>query len=140
MILPGISGAFILLLLGKYEYVITAVSERNFGVLIIVALGCAAGLLSFIRILRWLLHQHYDLTLSVLAGVVLGSLRRVWPWKETLSTFVTSRGKIVPLEQINVFPETVTREVVFAALLFIAGICLSLWLAAFDKKKDNGSL
>ncbi len=136
-ILPGISGAFILLLLGKYEYVITAVSDRNFSVLIIFALGCGIGLLSFIWILRWLLHRHYDLTLSVLAGIVLGSLRKIWPWKETISTMVTAKGKIVPIQQINVFPEMMTVETIVAVLLFISGICLGLWLSSFDQKRER---
>jgi len=137
MILPGISGAFILLLLGKYEYIITAVSERQFSVLIIVALGCIVGLLTFVRLLKWLLHRYYDLTLSVLAGLVLGSLRRVWPWRETLEAVITPKGKLIPVEQINVLPSAFTTEIVFAALFLIVGICLSLCLARFDQPQKT---
>ena len=135
MILPGISGAFILLLLGKYEYVITAVNERNFSVLILVASGCVIGLLAFVRFLRWLLHRHYDLTLSVLAGLVLGSLRKVWPWKETLEAIVTPEGKLIPVNQINILPDGFTTEVVLAALFLVVGICLSICLARCDQPK-----
>ncbi len=135
MILPGISGAFILLLLGKYEYIITAVSERSFLVLFFVALGCVFGILTFVRFLRFVLNRYYDLTLSVLAGVVLGSLRKVWPWKEVLQTMITPRGKVVPIEQINVLPDALSIEVLIAILFFIVGISLSLFLARFDKKK-----
>lgn len=135
MILPGISGAFILLLLGKYEYVITAVSERDFGVLIIVALGCAVGLFSAVRVLRWLLHRHYDLTLSILTGLVLGSLRKMWPWKEVVRTIVSHRGKVIPVEEINVFPQVFSMEIIYVLMLCAAGIGLSLWLSRFDQEK-----
>lgn len=137
MILPGISGAYILLLLGKYHYVITAVSERNAGVLIIVAMGCAVGLLCFTRILRLVLTRYHDLSLSVLAGLVLGSLRKVWPWKEILPESVIAKDGHAVLQEINVFPDAFTAEVVIAALLFILGICVSLWLAAFDQKQKR---
>ncbi len=134
MILPGISGAFILLLLGKYEHIIAAVSERHFDILIFVAFGCLFGLIAFVRLLRWLLAHYYDLTLSVLAGLVLGSLRKIWPWKETLSMMVTPKGKMIPLEQINIFPQVFSSEVFWVIMLIVAGIILSLGLAALDEK------
>lgn len=80
MILPGISGAFILVLLGKYEYVLSALAEGRWGVLLLFAAGAAAGLLSFARLLGWLLERRRDLTLALLTGFMLGSLRKVWPW------------------------------------------------------------
>lgn len=80
MILPGISGSFILVLLGKYEYVLGALAEGRWGVLLLFAVGAAAGLLSFARLLGWLLEHRRDLTLAVLTGFMLGSLRKVWPW------------------------------------------------------------
>lgn len=134
MILPGISGAFILLLLGKYEFVITAVSERNLGALIVVALGCAFGLFTFVRFLRWVLHRHYDLTLSILAGLVLGSLSKVWPWKDVMDV---PKGKMILVQEMNVFPLAFTTEVLFVVLFFIAGICLSLCLARFDRLENT---
>ncbi|HOD13049.1 MAG TPA: DUF368 domain-containing protein [Candidatus Omnitrophota bacterium] len=134
MILPGISGAFILLLLGKYEHIIAAVSERHFDILIFVAFGCLFGLIAFVRLLRWLLAHYYDLTLSVLAGLVLGSLRKIWPWKETLSMMVTPKGKVIPLEQINIFPQAFSPEVLWVIILIVAGVILSLGLAVLDEK------
>lgn len=134
MILPGISGAFILLLLGKYEFVLVAVTERNLAVLAVVAAGCATGLLSFVRLLKWLLVRWHDATLAALAGLVLGSLRKIWPWKETLST-TTLHGKLVPLEQANILPDMMTGSFALALLLFASGCALSLWLASFDDKK-----
>ena len=82
MILPGISGAFILLLLGKYQYILQAVSEFRLGVLLLFAVGAVAGIISFSHLLSWLLRKHHDLTISLLMGFMVGSLNKVWPWKE----------------------------------------------------------
>ena len=81
MILPGISGSFILLLLGKYAFVMTAVSELNIPVLIVFAAGCAVGIVGFSHFLSWLLKKFYMLTIALLSGFMLGSLLKVWPWK-----------------------------------------------------------
>jgi len=80
MILPGISGSFILLLVGQYERAIGAVAERDLATIGLFALGAAAGLLVMVRILRWALHRHHDATLAVLVGFMAGSLPRLWPW------------------------------------------------------------
>ena len=81
MILPGISGSFILLLLGKYAFVMTAVTELNIPVLAVFAVGCAVGIVSFSHFLSWLLKKFYMLTIALLSGFMLGSLLKVWPWK-----------------------------------------------------------
>jgi len=81
MVLPGISGSFILLLLGKYAFVMTAVSELNIPVLIVFAAGCAVGIVGFSHFLSWLLKKFYMLTIALLSGFMLGSLLKVWPWK-----------------------------------------------------------
>lgn len=86
MILPGISGSFILLLLGKYEFVMSAVSSLNIPVLLVFALGCAVGIVSFSHFLSWLLKKYYMLTIALLSGFMLGSLLKVWPWKVPGST------------------------------------------------------
>ncbi len=80
MILPGISGSFILLVMGKYEYVMQAVSELNWPIIIVLSLGCVVGILAFAKFLHWLLARWERQTLLVLLGFVLGSLIRVWPW------------------------------------------------------------
>ena len=122
MILPGISGAFILLLLGKYQYLLTAVGDLDLSVLLLFAVGAVAGILSFSRLLSWLLDRWHDATVAVLMGFMLGSLNKVWPWKETLSTLIDSHGKILPLVERNVSPDrfeqlTGTSSHLFAALL-----------------------
>ncbi len=129
MILPGISGSFILLVLGKYEFIIAAVSNRDFATLLIFAAGGLTGLLSIVRFLSWLLHKYHNPTLAVLTGLVIGSMRKIWPWTEALETMTTPKGKVIILEEINVLPSTFgTPEmiaVVFIALGFAAAYLLS---------------
>lgn len=81
MILPGISGSFILLLLGKYEYVLEAVKSFDLGVIVVFALGCAIGIVAFSKLIHWLLNHQKVATMSILAGFMLGSLNKIWPWK-----------------------------------------------------------
>ena len=81
MVLPGISGAFILLLLGKYVYVLEAVSHFDLVAVALFGLGALVGLLSFVRLLGWLFARYYTLTIALLTGFMLGSLRKIWPWK-----------------------------------------------------------
>ena len=83
MILPGISGSFILLLLGMYSVILGAISSADFSMLSIFALGCVAGLMVFSRLLSWLLSRFHGVTLSVLTGFLTGSLVMVWPWRES---------------------------------------------------------
>lgn len=80
MILPGISGSFLLLMLGMYANVIGAVSDRNLAVLVVFALGCAFGLAAFSVLLNWLLNNHHDLVLAAMIGLMVGSVRVLWPW------------------------------------------------------------
>jgi putative membrane protein len=128
MILPGISGSFILVLLGKYQYVLNAVVQRDFVTLLIVACGCAIGLLSFARLLGWLFHNYHNITVAALIGLMIGSLRKVWPWKETVETFVDRHGDIRPLVQANILPEAWSTEVMLAIFLAVVGCALVLLL------------
>jgi putative membrane protein len=104
MVLPGISGAFILLILGKYQYILGAVSDLDIPVLIVFGLGIITGLLSFANLLSWLFRKYHDITISVLAGFIIGSLNKIWPWKETLTSAVTSHGEVIPVVQRNILP------------------------------------
>ncbi len=81
MILPGISGSFILLLLGKYDFVLSAVKELNVVVIGVFGLGCLIGIISFSKLIHWLLQHYKPVTMSILAGFMLGSLNKIWPWK-----------------------------------------------------------
>jgi putative membrane protein len=104
MILPGISGAFILLILGKYRFILEAVGDFNIPVLLVFGLGIITGLLSFANLLSWLFRKFHDLTIAVLAGFIIGSLNKIWPWKETISSIINTHGETVPLVQRNVLP------------------------------------
>ena len=104
MILPGVSGSFVLVLLGLYPAVLGAVKSLDLAILAVFSAGCLLGLLSFSRLLSWLLKRLRDLTLAFLTGVILGSLGKVWPWKHTLSWQTNSRGESYPLLQENLLP------------------------------------
>lgn len=80
MILPGVSGSFILVVMGKYDYIMAAVATLDWPVLLVFALGCVVGLLAFAKLLHWLLARYEKPTMLVLLGFVLGSLVKVWPW------------------------------------------------------------
>lgn len=130
MILPGISGAFILLLLGKYEFILNALSTFQLDIIIVVAIGAIVGLLSFSNLLSWLLKNYHNMTIALLSGFMIGSLNKVWPWKETISTFTTRHGDIKPLLQENILPGTYQQlmnqdaQLIWALLLAIAGFIL----------------
>lgn len=99
MILPGVSGSFILLLIGMYSTIIAAINEVNFLLLGSFAIGCACGLLAFSRVLSWLLNRFYSQTMGMLTGFLVGSLAVIWPWKETLEVMINPRGEEVILSQ-----------------------------------------
>lgn len=101
MILPGISGAFILVLLGAYKQILGAVSNFDFKVISVVGLGAIVGILSFSRLLKWLFNRHEYLTLSVLTGFVFGSLNKIWPWKKTVNVMNKDSGEIIPFSSVS---------------------------------------
>lgn len=124
MILPGISGAFILLLLGKYQFILQAVSELKIGILALFGVGACAGIISFSHLLSWLLHKHHDLTISLLMGFMIGSLNKVWPWKETVEYYADSHGALHPLVERNMLPAGPEAHLWQAAALAAAGFLL----------------
>lgn len=126
MILPGISGSFILLLLGMYSVILTAVKELEFLTLAIFIGGCIVGILSFSRLLSWAFNHYREMTLAILGGFLLGSLNKVWPWKYTLSYRLNSEGGEVPLIQQNVFP-TIYQDLTGADSHWLVGLSL-VWV------------
>lgn len=130
MILPGISGAFILLLLGKYQFVVGAVGNLNLSVLAILIVGALVGIISFSNILSWLLKKYHDVTIAVLAGFMVGSLNKIWPWKKTVSTFIDRHGEIQPLVQKNVLPSEFAAQTgqdpLLLQALILAGVGFAL--------------
>ncbi|UCF86073.1 MAG: DUF368 domain-containing protein [Desulfobacteraceae bacterium] len=128
MILPGISGAYILVLLGKYQYVLDAVNHRDVFVLALVSAGACVGIVAFSRILGWLLRNYHDLMVAILTGLMLGSLRKVWPWKETVDSVVDVNGRAVPVLQSNILPGQWNGEVLVALSLMLVGLLAVLFL------------
>jgi putative membrane protein len=104
MILPGISGSYLLVIMGKYATIIEAVNDRNLTTLAVFCTGIAVGILSFVRLVSWMLTHYRHVTLIALTGVMAGALRTLWPWKETLTTRINSDGEVVPLTQTNTLP------------------------------------
>jgi putative membrane protein len=137
MILPGISGSFILVLLGKYHYILEAVNNRDVLTIITVAAGAGVGILTFSHFLNWLLKNYHDMTIALLTGLMLGSLRKVWPWKETLQTILDSHGKAIPVLQANILPPQWSNEIIFAILLMAAGSIVVLLLSYCAERKDS---
>ncbi|EAZ81680.1 DUF368 domain-containing protein [Algoriphagus machipongonensis] len=111
MILPGISGSFILLILGKYETILTAVSERDIVTLAVFALGCMVGILSFSRVISWLLKKYYATTIGLLAGFMLGSINKLWPWKLVTAYRTSSSGEEKPFLTENLWPAEYLEQV-----------------------------
>lgn len=104
MILPGISGSFILVLLGMYKFILGAVSAFNLPVIFVFLAGAAIGIVLFSNVLSWLLKKYYTLTIALLAGFMIGSLNKVWPWKQVVETFVDRHGEVKPLIEQNILP------------------------------------
>lgn len=128
MILPGISGAFILVLLGKYQFMLDAVVQANIVVLLTVISGALVGLVSFARALRWLIHNYHDYTIAVLIGLIIGALRKVWPWKEFVGIDPDSLEELHYILEVNVLPKAFTTDVAIAIGLMILGFVLVLIL------------
>lgn len=136
MILPGISGAFILVLLGSYKTLLDAVHDFNIKTLSVAAVGSIFGLLSFARLLKWMFNNHKNTTLALLTGFILGSLNKIWPWKEVLETRVYG-DKIIPITELNVSPFSFTgdAQLLPAILLALFGFSLIFILERTAAKK-----
>ncbi len=142
MILPGISGSFILLLLGKYQFILTALNEGKISILAVLLTGALTGIIAFSHLLSWLLEKFHHLTIAMLAGFMIGSLNKIWPWKITVETYIDSHGEIQPLLQDNVLParfitETGTDpQILWAVLLALAGFLLIFMFEGISKKQN----
>jgi putative membrane protein len=135
MILPGISGSFVLVLMGKYSYVLTAVNERNLFVLAILSLGACTGIVLFSRLIGWLLKRYHDHMVAILTGLMLGSLRKIWPWKEATQTLTDDKGGLVAVVQSNILPVQWSVEVTLAIIFAFAGFFLVLFLDRLARRQ-----
>ncbi len=132
MILPGISGSFILLIMGMYQYILGALNDRDIPVILVFISGCAVGLLGFSRILSWLFKRYHDITIAMMSGFLLGSLLEIWPWKKVLSTRVNSKGEEVPFLQENVMPDS--EALLIGILMMATGIVLVFTIERLGRK------
>jgi putative membrane protein len=132
MILPGISGSFILLLLGKYKFILESVKTLDIKVILVFILGCVVGILSFSRMISFLFEKYYNLTIALLTGFMIGSLNKVWPWKEVLEYRMNSKGEEVSFLDRSVLPGTYESLTGESSLMFIAlGLAVIGFLVVF---------
>ncbi|MCI1779579.1 MAG: DUF368 domain-containing protein [Bacteroidales bacterium] len=135
MILPGISGSFILLLMGQYTFIMTSVSDFNMAVLIIFACGAVTGLLCFSHVLSWLLNKYYISTIAMLSGFMIGSLVKVWPWKILSSAGASASLPVSPWKFAAV---TGTPSMIMPAVLcMLAGVVIVVALEFFSSRYSS---
>ena len=145
MILPGISGAFILVLLGAYGTALEAVAQikafqtEGFIVFVVMASGGLVGLKVFAKLLRWLFTQYKNAVFAVMTGFLLGSLYKVWPWKEVTQYYTNSSGEREPLTAVSVMPDILNSDaqVTLAIAAFLLGLILLFLLERLSKNKSN---
>ena len=140
MILPGISGSFILVLLGMYKFILEAVGNFEIAVILTFMVGAVVGIIAFSNVLSWLLKKYHNITIAVLAGFMVGSLNKVWPWKEVTETFIDRHGVMKPLAESNILPATyeqITGNAAFlpgAILMVVIGFALIFVVEGLTKK------
>ena len=138
MILPGISGAFIMVLLGAYKPILSALNDRDYKTVATVFLGAIVGLLVFSKILKWMFTNYKNYTLAILTGFIVGSLNKIWPWKETLTWRINSHDLEVPFKQQSISPFSFDGDpkLMFAIILAFVGFGLILLMEKLADKKE----
>lgn len=141
MILPGVSGSFILVIMGMYTPVLMAIRDGDVGLLTLFLAGCLLGLLSVARLISWAFHHFHDPVLVLLTGFMAGSLNKVWPWREAISWRTNRAGESVPLQEINLWPDqyqALTGQdpaIPAAVALTVAGLLTVLVVEWLGKRK-----
>lgn len=145
MILPGISGSFLLLLMGLYSYILDAVKSFDLSVMVVFALGCAFGLLAFAKVLKTALQHYRDVTLALLTGFMLGSLNKIWPWKQTLTWFTAPNSAPKPVLQENILPWNYAQisgqdtQLLLAIAMAVLAVLLVITIEWFAQRKVKSS-
>ncbi len=143
LVLPGISGAFILVLLGKYEFMLHAVRDFKADVIAVFALGGVFGVILFSNVIAWLFKHHTNATLALLSGFMIGSLNKLWPWKEVLEWHINSQDESVPLLERSISPwrfaELYGQDPLLIPVItcMLAGVALVLLFMFFSKTKGK---
>lgn len=135
MVLPGISGSFILVLLGSYKTILDAVNDKDFKIVLTVALGAVFGILSFARLLKWMFAHYKDATLAILTGFILGSLNKIWPWKKILEIIKIGKKEIIIDENISPFAFEGDSQLTFAIITAVIGFSLIFILEKVASKE-----
>lgn len=144
MLLPGISGSFVLLLLGMYTFVISSLKGlletwawSNFQVIVVFAAGCLVGMAGFSRVLTWLLGRYSNPTLALLTGFLIGSLNKIWPWRNVIQYRENSKGHLVPFREENVFPQHYEGDPLLwiSILLMVLGFIAVFAIGWMGKKR-----
>ncbi|WP_088742842.1 DUF368 domain-containing protein [Cobetia sp. QF-1] len=144
MLLPGVSGSFLLLTMGLYGTVMTGIKSFDVQLILLFGSGCAIGLFTFSRVLSWLFRHHHTATLMLLTGFILGSLPVLWPWRTISDYRIGPKGEQVPLDYQFMMPDTYTSITgepaqLWAALaVMLAGILL-VWFAGERSGPDDSS-
>lgn len=145
MILPGISGSFLLLLMGLYTYILNAVKNFDLSVMLVFALGCAFGLLAFAKVLKAALQHYRDVTLALLTGFMLGSLNKIWPWKQTVTWFTAPNSAPKPVLQENILPWNYAQisgqdtQLLLAIAMAVLAVLLVITIEWFAQRKVKSS-
>jgi len=137
MILPGISGSYILLLMGVYPIVMTAITNRDVKIISAIGVGVVLGLLFFSKLLKWLFSKYKNEMLVVLTGIMFGSLNKVWPWKITVTTYINSHGETKPLleQSISPFSFDGDPQLMLSILLALTGFFIIIAMERVAKLK-----
>ena len=139
MILPGVSGSFLLLVLGQYQHVMEAVKRLDLGTLVPFALGCAVGLVVFVRLLRWLLARWHGQTVALLVGFMAGSLWKIWPFREVLESSTNAKGKLVVLRDALAAPPSLAALAVALGLMGL-GVALVVGLEQLQQRRGIAAM
>lgn len=138
MILPGISGSFILVLLGKYFFMMDVIQNFKITYIATFISGAAIGIVLFSNVLSFLLRKFHDLTIALLTGFMFGSLNKVWPWKEVIQTIVDRHGVTKPLIEVNVAPNAYIWQSILLMLIGFGLVAvLEVVSSKFEKKHEN---
>ncbi len=130
------------MLLGKYAFVINAVNERDFVSIALIGIGAVIGLVSLAQLLSWLFKRYHDLTVAILIGFMIGSLRKIWPWKEVLEWTTDRHGEEVPLAVKNILPPMTINgafntEIAIALGLGLVGFLLVILIDRMANRHDG---
>lgn len=143
MILPGISGSFLLLILGKYAYITGAVKNPfapgAFEIMLLFVVGAGVGAIGFSKFLNWCFKHYHNATMALLTGFLIGSMKKVWPWKEVTESIVV-RGEVRVIQEANIMPPAFDAHFALAVFLMIAGFALVLTLEYVSKDRNPNTL